>query len=99
MFEQGAVVTLTLNNPREKYFGVVMAVTTAGLALRGIDLNSLEDFMRLVRDGEEVAPNAVFFPMHRVERMEIDARSSDIPSLQERFESKTGRGFGDFFQR
>ena len=96
-FAEGSVVMVTLNNPREKYFGAILAVTPAGVALRGMDLNSLEDFMRLVREGEEVYPNAVFFPMHRIERLEMDARNADIPSLQERFETKTGKSFRDFF--
>jgi hypothetical protein len=96
-FRAGTVVTVTLNNPREKYFGALMAVSPAGVALRGMDLNSFEDFMRLVREGEEVAANAVFFPMHRIERMEMDARNAEIPSLQERFESKTSKAFAAFF--
>lgn len=97
MFGPGAVVMVTLNNPREKYFGLLIAVTAAGISLRGMDLNSFEDFMRLVRDGEEVTPNAVFFPMHRVERMEVDARNADIPSMQDRFETKTGHKFSAYF--
>jgi hypothetical protein len=31
--------------------------------------------------------------MHRIERMESDARNGEIPSLQERFENKAGRAF------
>jgi hypothetical protein len=34
--------------------------------------------------------------MHRVERMEADARSGDIPSLRERFEARSGRRLADF---
>jgi hypothetical protein len=31
--------------------------------------------------------------MHRVERIELDARNGSIPSLAERFASKSGCGF------
>jgi hypothetical protein len=31
--------------------------------------------------------------MHRIERIESDARNGEIPSLQERFASKAGREF------
>lgn len=96
-FAPGSVVMVTLNAPREKFFGVILAVSPAGVALRGVDLNSLEDFMRQVREGDPVRPGAVFFPMHRIERMEMDVRNADIPSMQERFETKTGRRFSDFF--
>ena len=96
-FAPGSVVMVTLNLPREKFFGAIMAVSPAGVALRGVDLNSLEDFMRQVREGDSVRPGAVFFPLHRVERMEMDVRNADIPSMQERFETKTGRRFSEFF--
>src|SRR5882757_5439989 len=74
-FAPGAVMLVTLNHPREKYWGSVIAVTPAGISLRGIDLNSFEDFARLLKAGEDVVPSAVFFPMHRVERMEMDSRN------------------------
>ncbi|MCU1307496.1 MAG: hypothetical protein JWN45_2191 [Acidobacteriaceae bacterium] len=74
----------------------MIAVTPAGISLRGVDLNSFEDFSRLVKAGEDVVPSVVFFPMHRVERMEMDSRNGEIPSMQERFFSKTARRFSDF---
>src|SRR5438552_284977 len=95
-FAPGAVVLVTLNHPREKYWGAVLAIIPAGISLRGVDLNSFEDFARLVKAGEDVVPSAVFFPMHRVERMELDSRNGEIPSIQERFFSKTARSFSEF---
>src|SRR5271167_4608286 len=92
-FVPGQVVLVTLNMPREKYWGVVLAISTAGIALRGMDLNSFDDFARIVKSGEPATPHSVFFPMHRVERAEVDARNGDIPSLQERFFHKTGHDF------
>jgi hypothetical protein len=93
MFAPGSVVLVTLNQPREKYWGAILGITAAGVALRGIELNSFEDFMRQLIAGDEAYPNFVFFPMHRVERIEMDHRSGDIPSMQERFENKTGQSF------
>jgi hypothetical protein len=92
-FDPGAIVIVTLNMPREKFWGALLALTPSGASLRGIDLNSLEDFACQVRDGDEVNANVVFFPMHRIERIESDARNGEIPSLQERFENKAGRAF------
>lgn len=92
-FAPGSVVIVTLNMPREKFWGTMLALTPAGASLRGIDLNSLDDFARQVRDGDTVTANIVFFPMHRIERIESDDRNGEIPSLQERFESKAGRPF------
>src|SRR5437588_12949050 len=92
-FAAGTVVVVTLNMPREKFWGTLLALTPAGASLRGIDLNSIDDFARQVRDGDQVDANIVFFPMHRIERIESDSRNGDIRSLHERFENKTGRPF------
>ena len=92
-FASGVVVLVTLNSPREKFWGAILEISPAGLSVRGLDLNSFDDFVGLVRSGEPASLGAVFFPMHRVERVEIDAHNGDIPSLQERFRSKTERDF------
>ena len=84
------MVVLTLGAPREKFWGIILALTAEGLSLRGIELASFEDFVVMVRDGERSSPGVVFFPMHRVERMEMDLPNGSIPSLSQRFASKTG---------
>jgi len=96
IFSRGRIVLVSLSAPREKFWGALLDLSPAGISLRGIDLNSMEDFARQVKSGEPVSPGAVFFPMHRVERMELDARNGEIPSLCERFFSKTGRHFSEF---
>ena len=96
-FARGVLVLVTLNNPREKFWGAILDVSPSGVSLRGIDLNSFDDFAGLVRAGEPVTASAVFFPMHRVERMEADTRNGDIPSLRERFELKAGCEMGGIF--
>jgi hypothetical protein len=90
LFARGAVVLVTLNSPREKFWGAILELTPAGLSVRGIDLNSFDDFVGQIRGGEPVMPGAVFFPMHRVERIELDLRNGPIPSLSDRFAAKTG---------
>jgi hypothetical protein len=96
-FAPGSVVIITLNHPREKYWGAVLAISPAGIAIRGIDLNSFDDFNRQVNAREPAAPHVVFFPMHRVERMEADLRNGEFPSMAERFETKTRRTSAELF--
>ena len=90
-FVRGTIVLVTLNGPREKFWGAILDLTPAGASLRGIDLNSFEDFASMVRAGEPANAGAVFFPMHRIERIEMDIRSGTIPSLSERFTAKSGK--------
>lgn len=84
------MVLVTLSAPREKFWGAVLDLSPSGLSIRGLSLNSFDDFANQVRAGEEPSAAAVFFPMHRVERIELDLRNGEIPSLADRFESKTG---------
>jgi hypothetical protein len=90
-FPSKSIVLITLNSPREKFWGSLLSISGAGISVRGIELSSLEDFARQIRAEEPVSPHTVFFPMHRVERMELDLRNGEIPSIQERFEKKSGK--------
>jgi len=84
------MVLVTLGNPREKFWGAILSLTPEGLGLSGVELASFDDLVSLVKDGEPFSPGVVFFPMHRLERMELDLPDGNIPSLSQRFTSKTG---------
>jgi hypothetical protein len=89
-FSPGAVVIATLCNPREKFWGMILALAAEGLSLSGAELASFEDLTVMVRDGEPFTPAVVFFPMHRIERVELDLPDGGLPSLSQRFKAKTG---------
>lgn len=86
----GALVIATLSNPREKFWGMILALAPEGLSLSGAELASFEDLTVMVRDGEPFTPAVVFFPMHRIERVELDLPDGNLPSLSQRFLAKTG---------
>ncbi len=94
----GQLVLVTLQNPREKFWGVIQALTPAGVSLRGVDLQSLDDFTQMVKSHEGATPSVVFFPMHRVQRIEVDGRNGELPSLAEQFKAKTGLDIRKYFQ-
>src|SRR5499427_4777714 len=89
-FGRGALVIATLSNPREKFWGMIQALAPEGLSLSGAELASFEDLTVMVRDGEPFSPAVVFFPMHRIERVELDLPDGNLPSLSQRFLTKTG---------
>jgi hypothetical protein len=89
-FRPGTMVLVTLGNPREKFWGAILSLAPEGLSLCGVELASFDDLVSLVKEGEPFAPGVVFVPMHRVERMELDLPDGSIPSLSQRFTSKTG---------
>jgi len=91
-FAPGMPVLIYLHTPREKVFGVLLALQPAGIAVRGIDLEALDDFRRQEARGETgLGLVTLFYPMSRIERMERDATVGGIEGIADRFRRETGR--------
>jgi hypothetical protein len=95
--EPGTPVLAYLHSPREKIFGVLLSLEPAGLVVRGLDLVSLDDWMRQEARGETtgLALVSAFYPMGRVERVERDETLGEIEGFADRYERLTGRSFVD----
>jgi hypothetical protein len=89
-FAPRALVVITLANPREKFWGMMLRLAPEGVSVSGVDLSSFEDLGTRMKEGEPFTPSVIFFPMHRIERAEADLPVGDLPSLAQRFLSKTG---------
>ena len=93
---RGAPVVIVLHTPREKYWGVLDEISSAGVFLRGLDLNAFEDFLAAVVQEEPfIGFGDLFFPLWRVERVLRDETSGGVPSLCEQAERRTGRPLED----
>jgi len=90
-FRPGVLVIVTLGNPREKFWGAILHLAAEGLSLRGVDVASFDDLALQIKSGEPFTSGVVFFPMHRVERMELDLPEGNLLSLAQRFAEKTGQ--------
>ncbi len=93
-FCPGAIVVVTLNNPREKFWGMILDLSSEGVSMRGVDLAAFEDLVSLIKSGDPFTSGVVFFPMHRVERMELDLPEGNLLSLAQRFAQQTRREAG-----
>jgi hypothetical protein len=93
-----SIVIVSLHSPKEKLWGELIGIHPAGITLRGIDLNSFDDFICQVMhpEGERIGLPTLFFPMARIERVALDEPSGSIPSLAEMFERKVGRSLRDY---
>lgn len=90
--KKNSAVVVSLHSPREKVWGVLVALDASGVTVLGIDLNSFEDWSRAVSRGEgTMGLSTVFFPMHRVERINRDESVGGVPSLADVFASRAGR--------
>jgi hypothetical protein len=87
------LVTVYLGSPREKFWGVLLALTPAGVTVRGVALESFEDWMRQAARSDPALLGAatVFFPAHRLDRVELDESSGAVEGLGARFRRLTGR--------
>jgi len=93
-----SIVVVSLHSPKEKVWGELLEMSTAGVTLRGIDLNAFDDFVSeiLHPEGDRMGLPTLFFPMLRIERIALDEARGSIPSLAEMFERKVGRSLVDY---
>ncbi|MCU1267993.1 MAG: hypothetical protein JWM21_4311 [Acidobacteria bacterium] len=98
--EPGDPVVIVLHTPREKCWGILDEISTAGVFLRGLDLNSFDDWLRsIVHDEPFIGLIDLFFPTWRIERINRDESSGAIPSLCEQVEKRTGQSVTALFGR
>jgi hypothetical protein len=91
-FVPGTPVLLYLHTPREKVFGVLVSLQPAGVAVRGIDLAAVDDWLRQEARGEHgLGLSTLFYPLSRLERMEKDETTDGLEGIADRFRRETGR--------
>ena len=97
-FEKNALVILNLINPKEKFFGLLTALSPAGITVRAINLDSFDDWVRQVARGEESNLDlmTMFVPLFRVERVFLDEPSGVIKSYAQRFEDAVGASLANY---
>ena len=89
------VVVVHCANPKERLWGVILRMDALGLVVRGLALESAEDWLQQhVYGGDrevQVGPSTVFLPVHRLERVYLDESSGPVEGIADRFRSATGR--------
>ena len=95
-----SIVIVNLVAPRQRFFGRLAEITTAGVTVRGIDLDAFGDWMNTIKGCEEsgVQPTTIFFPLHRVEKIILDEGIGAIPSLSNTFLTKVGSAVEDYLE-
>ncbi len=97
--ELHSFVILSLHSPKEKIWGELVALTPAGITVRGISLNFFDELLRQAATGEAGwGLSTVFYPLYRIERMALDEGSPEVPSLADRFERRMGMTPQEFFR-
>jgi len=91
--DEGALVVVHCRAPKEKIWGLLLRLDTAGVTVRGFDINSVEDWLRQEIRGAEpvIGPSTVFLPTHRLERISLDESTGAVRSVADRFREACGR--------
>jgi hypothetical protein len=93
----GSPVMVYLHSPREKIWGVLRELNAAGALVRGIDLNTFDDWTQTIVRGERnIGLTHVFFPMWRIERISLDETVDDIPSMADQFLHRVGLSIDEY---
>ena len=97
-FEPQSLVIVNLVNPKEKFFGVLRALSPAGVTVRAINLDSFEDWVHQIARAEEqeIVMITMFVPLFRVERIFLDEPAGAIQSYAPRFQQVTGQDISDY---
>lgn len=101
MLEPHSIIVVSLHTPKERLWGELLDINSSGVTVRGVNVESFDEFVRQARDpeGESLGLPTLFFPMTRVERLALDERRGSVPSLADLFEQKVGCTLGAYLAR
>lgn len=94
---KNTVIMVYLVNPREKVWGLLIDLAPAGVWLRGMDLNSFDDWLRslCLPVDQRLSPSIGFYPLARVEKILVEDAADGAGSLDARCLARTGRRLRD----
>jgi hypothetical protein len=96
--KQGEVVIAYLHTPKERVWGKIIELSEIGLILRGLDINSFEDWCRQVAKGETgIGLSTVMYPTYRIEKILLDEEIGGIPSFSDKFYELTNMTIDNYF--
>ena len=99
MIGPGSFVIVNLQSPKEKFWGMLIEMNAAGISMLGLDLNSFEDWTRMiVANGRNIGMTVMFLPMWRVERVTLDQTIDDLLSLEAQFELRVGMSIRQYLE-
>jgi hypothetical protein len=92
MIRPGAIVLVHLINPTEKFWGVLLGLEVTGVTLRGINVESFDDWMAQANRGidQTLGLSTMFVPLFRVERVYLDEPVGEVESYGQRFSRRVG---------
>ena len=99
-FDHQSLVIVNLVNPKEKFFGVLRALSPAGVTIQAINLDSFDDWIHQIARAEDqdIEMITMFVPLFRVERIFLDEPAGAIRSYSQRFAEVVGKSVHDYLE-
>ena len=91
-----STVVVSLHTPREKFWGQMVELNSAGVTIRGVDLSSFDEWLNQLSGQSPIGLATIFFPLYRIEKVELDEPVGEVPSLAAMFQQKIGRTFREY---
>jgi uncharacterized protein (UPF0248 family) len=90
--EPGSLVIVNITNPREKAWGVLLRLDAIGVVIRGLDLNSVEDWLTHQRLGADqlITASTFLIPTHRILRIDLEEEGGVVESFSDRYTAACG---------
>ena len=91
---------VNLISPKEKFFGVLRALSPAGVTMRAVNLDSFDDWIHQIARAEEAEIEMVtmFVPLFRVERIFLDESAGMVQSYSQRFAQVVGQNVAEYLE-
>ena len=94
-----SIVILSLHTPREKIWGVLLSINSFGVTVRGIDINSFDDWCRSVANHTQtMGLSTMFIPMIRIEKATMDETIGSYKSFSDQFQDRAGKSVLEFVE-
>jgi hypothetical protein len=99
-FPPNSLVIVNLISPKEKFFGVLRALSAAGVTVRAVNLDSFDDWIHQIARAEEaeIEMMTMFVPLFRVERIFLDEPAGMVASYSQRFAQVVGREVAEYLE-
>jgi hypothetical protein len=94
--ELNSIVVVSLHGPKERIWGQLLDLNTAGVTVQGLDVNGFSDWINQIGSEEHCGLATVFYPLYRVERIALDETVGNVPSLAARFAEKVGMSLAEY---
>jgi hypothetical protein len=91
--EEGMPVVVHLVAPKEQVWGVLVSLSASGIVTRGIDMRAFDEWVRQAARADQetmLGLSTLFYPMHRIERVEKDETIGPVEGHAARLEREVG---------